>query len=100
MGYLVPTPFDPVPWLILVGDFDASYPLGLFHAVAVRQPDSEWEAVVKRNGMAVPSVSEHDSFVGRNQVKVNRFVKSVARGHDDVAGFWPHLRIRQNLLQA
>ena len=56
--------------------------------------------MVEGNRQAIPCVRQNDSFVRRNQVQVNGFVESIARGDNQVAAIRAKLNIGQYFLQA
>ena len=61
----------------------------------IGQPYAQGKAVGEGNRQAIPCVRQNDSFVRRNQVQVNGFVESIARGDNQVAGIRAQLNIGQ-----
>ncbi len=78
LGYLIPVALDPIALFVLVSNFNAGNPPGLFHAVPIRDPNAQWITVLNGQLLAIPGIAQHNSPIGSNQIQINGFVKAIA----------------------
>ncbi len=59
----IPTAHHPVTFAPAICDFNISNPLGLLHAVQIRDEDTQWKAVFLLEGLPIPRITQHNAGV-------------------------------------
>ena len=75
----IPAAQHPVAADELGDQADARYPLGLLHAIEIRDEQPQWVAMLLGDRFSVPRVGQHDAGVGLDHRDLHHFVEAVRR---------------------